>query len=226
MKIRLRPAAATLAALGMLTFALPAAAQNSPDRNAYFGQTHSHTSWSLDAYIIGNHETGPAEAYRFSMGEPIKHPAGFDVKLKHPLDFHAVTDHSEYMGMVRLANDPTSELSKQPIAEKLKVGSPADVNRVFQWLAGSLAKAEPIKELLDPAVAGSVWKENVAIADKYYKPGKFTTFVGYEWTAAPNNRNMHRVVIFKDSKKVPAMPFTAIDFSMFSNMARLPTKMP
>ena len=118
--------------------------------------------------------------------------------------------------MVRLANDPTSELSKQPIAAKLKVGNQADINRVFQWLAGSLAKQEPIKELLDPAIAGTVWKENIAAADKYYKPGKFTTFVAYEWTAAPNSRNMHRNVIFKDSKKVPTLPFTAID-SLYPN---------
>ena len=106
---------------------------------------------------------------------------------------------------------PSSALSKQPIAEKLKVQSKEDVNRVFQWLVGSLAKNEPIKELLDPAVAGTVWKQNIEIADKYYKPGKFTTFVAYEWTSAPNSRNMHRNVIFKDSKKVPAVPFTAID---------------
>ena len=211
MKMRLSATAAALAALGMLSLALPVTAQNNPDRNLYFGQTHSHTSWSLDAYIIGNHATGPEEAYKFSMGQAIKHPAGFDVKLKRPLDFHAVTDHSEYMGMVSLANDPKSALSKQPIAEKLKVRSKEDVTRVFQWLVGSLAKNQPIKELLDPAVAGTVWKENIAIADKYYKPGKFTTFVAYEWTSAPNSRNMHRNVIFKDSKKVPAVPFTAID---------------
>ena len=216
MNLRLSPAAAALATLGLITIATPVAGQGKIDRNAYFGQTHSHTSWSLDAYIIGNHITGPAEAYQFAMGMPVKHPAGFDVQLKRPLDFQGVTDHSEYMGMVRLANDPTSELSKQPIAQKLKVNNQADINRVFQWLAGSLAKAEPIKELLDPAVAGSVWRETIAIADKYYKPGTFTTFVAYEWTSAPNSRNMHRNVFFKDSKKVPALPFTAID-SLYPN---------
>jgi hypothetical protein len=59
-------------------------------------------------------------------------------------------------------------------------------------------------------VAGTVWKENISIADKYYQPGKFTTFVAYEWTSAPNSRNMHRNVFFKESKKVPALPFSAI----------------
>src|SRR5262247_577645 len=145
----------TMALLG--SGALAAWAQRNPEREAYFGQTHSHTSWSLDAYIIGNHVTGPEEAYKFSLGQPIKHPAGFEVKLKRALDFHGVTDHSEYTGMIRLANDPSSPVSKLPIAQRLKVHSPADVIPIFKWLAGSLAKHEPIKELLDPEVAGTVW---------------------------------------------------------------------
>src|ERR1700752_2124388 len=111
-------------------------AQGAPQREAFFGQTHSHTSWSLDAYIIGNHVTGPEDAYKFSLGQPIKHPAGFAVNLGRPLDFHGVPDHSEYPGMVRLANDPSSPVSKLPVAEKLKVRPPADVIPIFKWLAG------------------------------------------------------------------------------------------
>jgi hypothetical protein len=188
-----------------------ASSVSAQDRKAYFGQTHVHTSWSMDAYIIGNHLAGPDEAYRYAQGEAIKHPAGYLVKIKRPLDFQGVTDHSEYAGTIRLANDPTSALSKQPIAEKLKIRQPSDVANIFKWLAGSLAKQEPIKELLDPAVAGTVWKEMVEIADKHYRPGKFTTFASYEWTSMPNSRNMHRNVFFKDTKKVPLVPFTAID---------------
>src|SRR5262245_63099256 len=105
--------------------AAPAFAQGAPQREAYFGQTHSHTSWSVDAYLIGNHITGPEEAYKYSMGQPIKHPAGFNVQIKgRPLDFHGVTDHSEYAGTISLANDPKSELSKQSIAQKLKAKTP------------------------------------------------------------------------------------------------------
>ena len=55
-------------------------AAHAQERNAYFGQTHQHTSWSLDAYILGNTVTGPEEAYQYSMGQTIKHPAGYDVK--------------------------------------------------------------------------------------------------------------------------------------------------
>src|SRR5262245_66375977 len=107
-----------LASAASLLIVAPAEAQ---ERQAYFGQTHQHTSWSLDAYIIGNTVTGPEEAYQYSMGQTIKHPAGYDVKITTPLDFQGVTDHAEYVGVVRLANDPTSSLSKLPIAAKLKV---------------------------------------------------------------------------------------------------------
>jgi hypothetical protein len=166
----------------------------------------------VDAFLIGNHLTTPEDAYKYSLGQPVKHPAGFDVKIKgRPLDFHGVTDHSEYAGTIALANDPNSALSKQPVAQRLRAKTPEEFNKVFQWLAGSLAKHEPIKELVNPEIAGTVWQQVIAIADKYYEPGKFTTFVAYEWTSAPNSRNMHRNVFFRDSKKVPALPFTAID---------------
>ena len=196
--------------IGVLA-ASPGFAQGNPERNAYFGQTHVHTSWSFDAYVFGNTITGPEEAYKYALGQPIKHPGGYMVQLKRPLDFQAVTDHAEYVGTVRLANDPSSAISKLPIAEKLKVRSKDDIQKIYLFLGASMLKNEPIKELLDPQVAGNVWKQTVAIADKYYQPGKFTTFAAYEWTSTPNNMNLHRNVIFKDTKKVPELPFSSID---------------
>ena len=56
----------------------PAAPQPNPERNAYFGETHIHTSWSVDAWVMGNRITGPGEAYKYAQGETIKHPLGFD----------------------------------------------------------------------------------------------------------------------------------------------------
>src|SRR5580692_10466042 len=157
----------------------PAAAmpKPNPDREAFFGQTHLHTSWSPDAYIFGNTVTGPAEAYQYATGKPIKHPAGYEVQIRTPLDFQGVTDHAEYVGVMRLANDPSSSISKLPIAKKLQVKTEADATRVFQWLAASLGKGEPINELLSPEIKNTIWKETIAIADEYNKPGKFTAFV-------------------------------------------------
>ena len=109
---------------GVVTLtAATALAQAPPERQAFFGQTHVHTSWSFDAYIFGNHVTGPEDAYKYAMGQAINHPAGYEMKITRPLDFQGVTDHSEYVGTIRLANDPSSAISKLPIAEKLKVRS-------------------------------------------------------------------------------------------------------
>ena len=115
------------------------------------------------------------------------------------------------MATVRLANDPDSEISRLPVAEKLKVRTPEDMQKIYLWLGTSIMQKKPVQELVDPAVKGTVWKQAVAIADKYYQPGKFTTFPAYEWTSTPNNRNMHRNIIFKDSKKVPEYPFSSMD---------------
>ena len=97
----------------------PAVAQKNPDRNAYFGETHVHTSWSLDAFALGNLVTTPADAYKYFKGEPIKHPLGYDVKIDTPLDWAGVTDHSEYAGVVNMANEPGSPVSKLPAAQPL-----------------------------------------------------------------------------------------------------------
>ena len=97
----------------------PRSAQGNPLREAYFGETHVHTSWSLDAWMIGNRVTGPGDAYKYFKGETIKHPLGYDIKIETPLDFAGVTDHSEYVGVMKLANDPSSPISKLPAAAPL-----------------------------------------------------------------------------------------------------------
>src|SRR5215468_12704198 len=106
---------------GMLLLALPvsqaAAQEKNPERNAYFGETHLHTSWSMDAWLMGNHLTGPADAYRYFKGEPIKHPLGYEVKIDTPLDWAGVTDHSEYAGVIQMANVPDSPVAKIPQAK-------------------------------------------------------------------------------------------------------------
>jgi hypothetical protein len=182
-----------------------------PLREAYFGETHVHTGWSFDAYIFGNTLTGPEDAYKYAKGETIKHPLGYPIKITTPLDWMGVTDHSEYAGTVKLANTPGTPISELPIADKLKVRDAADVQRIYLWLGYTIVDRKPIKELVDPQVAGSVWKENNAMADRANQPGKFTAFCAYEWTSTPDNRNMHRNVFFKDCAKVPAVPFSSID---------------
>ncbi len=114
----------------MASLPMAALAQAPADRQAFFGEQHVHTSWSFDAYIFGNHFTGPADAYKYAKGEPIKHPLGYDIQITTPLDWMGVTDHSEYAGVVRLANDPSSSISKLPIAQQLVVHEPADIQKI------------------------------------------------------------------------------------------------
>jgi Protein of unknown function (DUF3604) len=184
-----------------------------PDRDAYFGETHVHTSWSLDAFSLGNMLTTPGDAYKYFKGEPIKHPLGFEIKIDTPLDFAGVTDHSEYVGVVNMANDPSSPVSKLPEAQPLilKARTKEEMQRVALYCINTLGSGPPVKALMSPAIAGSVWNKNIELADQANEAGKFTAFASYEWTSMPNNMNLHRNIFFKDSKKVPPMPFSALD---------------
>jgi hypothetical protein len=82
---------------------------------------------------MGNRLTTPGDAYKYVKGEPIKSPGGYDVKIDMPLDFAGVTDHSEYVGVIALANDPSSPVSKLPTAQPLiiKGNTPQDIAQVF-----------------------------------------------------------------------------------------------
>jgi hypothetical protein len=208
-----RSRTATFAALGLCLLAGPAPAEPNPEREAYFGETHVHTSWSLDAFAIGNVLNTPADAYKYFQGEPIKHPLGYEVKIDTPLDWAGVTDHSEYAGVVQLANEPGSSVSKVPAAQPLilKDRTRTEMERVALYAINTLASGPPVKALMAPEVAGAVWHRNVALAEQANQPGKFTAFCSYEWTSMPNNMNLHRNIFFKDCTNVPPTPFSALD---------------
>jgi Protein of unknown function (DUF3604) len=204
----------TALAAGVLGLAIvPASAQRNPERDAYFGETHIHTSWSVDAWVMGNRITGPADALKYAQGQTIKHPMGYDIKIDTPLDFMGVTDHSEYVGVTREANTPGSYVSKLPEAQPMIMKDPsssAEQNQVFSYLL-KLAASPPVKAFMNPKVTSTVWKDNVRIADENNHPGRFTAFCSYEWTSMPGNRNLHRNVFFRACDKVPDYPFSALD---------------
>ena len=120
----------TALAAGVLGLPIvPASAQGNPERNAYFGETHIHTSWSVDAWVMGNRITGPDDALKYAQGQTIKHPMGFDIKIDTPLDFMGVTDHSEYVGVTKEANTPGSYVSKLPEAQPMIMKDPNSSGR-------------------------------------------------------------------------------------------------
>ena len=187
--------------------------EKNPDRNAYFGEEHIHTSWSLDAWVMGNRVTSPDDALKYAQGQTIKHPLGYDIHIETPMDFMGVTDHSEYVGVTKQANTPGSYVSKLPEAQPLIMknpNDPAEQQKVFLYLL-SLTSKPPIKAFMDPKVAVPVWKENVKYAEENNHPGKFTAFCSYEWTSMPNNRNLHRNIFFRDCTHIPEMPFSSMD---------------
>ncbi len=209
-------AASEPAASGPAAASTPApetASQPNPERNAYFGETHLHTSWSVDAWVMGNRITGPADAYKYAKGEAIKHPMGFDIKIDTPMDFIGVTDHSEYVGVTREANTPGTYVSKLPEAQPMIMKDPSsseEQNKVFSYLL-SLTNGPPVKAFMDPKVTSTVWKENVKLANEANQPGKFTAFCSYEWTSMPGQRNLHRNVFFRACEHVPDYPFSSLE---------------
>jgi hypothetical protein len=185
-------------------------------RNPYFGQTHQHTGWSFDAAIL-DVKLGPDNAYKHARGDKVMHPAGYEVQLKVPLDFLSVTDHAEYLGVLLQMYDPNNPVSKNPLAGPI-IASGTDVNKsmkAFYSLVSNTiqpdgtTKADP--ELSSKELKRSSWSEMVKISDNYYEPGKFTTILGYEWSSQPNMGNLHRNILFRDTKSIPEFPFSYFD---------------
>jgi len=189
-------------------------------RNAYFGDLHVHTNYSFDAFAFGTVAT-PYDAYRYAKGEAIKHPGGFDVKLRKPLDFYAVTDHAMFLGAVPAAADTSTEFSKFAhveglhdlnIPSNLTVESITSRGAAFstflpKTLAGIMDGTIGVEMIND--IARDAWADTIKAAEQFNKPGEFTTFVAYEYTSSSDDRgNLHRNVIFRGADKLPTMPFS------------------
>ncbi len=206
------------------------------DRNLYFGDTHVHTKYSFDAFIFGTTAT-PDDAYTFAKGGSIKHPLGFDMQLGDPLDFYAVTDHGFFLGMFEKLADTTHSASSLPGAipyHDINAAGNTGIdsisrrrnafanffwlstfgNKFQQWRAvnfkNNIALSMP---MFDYSVHKSAWKEIAESAERNYEPGKFTTFIGYEFTTNSGDLeggNLHRNVLF-ESSNYPERPWTRID---------------
>jgi len=162
----------------------------------FFGDTHLHTSWSTDAGLAGA-TLGPDEAYRVARGEVVKSYSGQQVKLTRPLDFVVVADHAENLGLSDFIwrSDPILLANAQGKRwhDMFKAGKGYDA--FLEW-------GRDQKDLIqEPKMMKKAWALVTENADKYYQPGAFTTFHGFEWTPHPNGNNMHRVVIFRDGKE-------------------------
>ena len=193
-----------------------------PDQ-VYWGDTHLHTYLSGDAFSMGALVT-PDQAYRFAKGETIRATGGDEVRLRRPLDFLMVSDHAENMGVLpRLAAGDPGFLESE------------DGRRMFEVLASTPAlpdvlKAKSLEEFkvgdtalmkakaakggdfgVDENFIRHVWESVVAIAEKHNDPGRFTTFVGYEYSSG--SPMLHRNVMFAGGPEhtLQARPFSSWD---------------
>ncbi|MFT5443746.1 MAG: hypothetical protein ACI8W3_002797, partial [Myxococcota bacterium] len=178
-----------------------------------WGDTHVHSSFSMDANSMGNTRLGPGDAYRFARGEAVVANNGMTAQLNTPLDFLVVSDHAEYMGLLpRLrAQDPT--LLADPIAKRLSDGIRGDRDAVMGALGQLIGSLTTSTAVIDNEnLKRSIWNEITLLADQHNDPGNFTALIGYEWTSMPGGDNLHRVVIYADSaeragKMIPVSAF-------------------
>jgi len=205
--MRLNRWIAVAVAGAMLTAAADAAdVPSDPQRNAYFGDLHLHTSYSFDAYILFGAKIDPEGAYRFGRGDTVSY-LGDDIhRSSPPLDFMAVTDHSENIGVFNTLEDPNSPLSRSEIGKEVKAQGSAVFGKLAKIQTGSGGKGLPGVDVSESAQSG--WQREIKAANQYYQPGKFTTFIAYEWTAMTDGANLHRNVIFRGDKA--PNPFTSI----------------
>jgi hypothetical protein len=197
-----------------------------PLREAYYGDLHLHTSYSLDAYLLGTTQIDPDAAYHFARGDVVIY-LGQPVRRREPLDFLAVTDHAESIGVLSELENPNSVVSRSETGKALRA--------LFARLTGSNGRRDFTSALKEPALmeqvvaitrdyyggrtnklpsdlkaeSAAAWGREIDFANRNYQPGKFTTFIAYEWTAAPNGANLHRNVIFRGDSA--PYPFTALD---------------
>jgi hypothetical protein len=166
------------------------------DRKAYFGDLHLHTSYSFDAYVMFSSRVTPEQAYRFAKGEAIPF-LDKTVKRAEPLDFLAVTDHSENIGVFRDLDDPNSDFSRSELGQKIR----KDGAKAFWDVIKLQVKGGELPGFDSHKVAATAWQHEIEAANSQYEPGKFTTFIGYEWSSMPDGKyNLHRNVFFGGDK--------------------------
>ena len=185
--------------------------RNFPNR-VFWGDTHLHTSYSTDAGMVGC-TLGPEEAYRFARGEEVRSSSGQRARLSRPYDFLVVSDHAENLGLAPMiaASDPV--LLKNEVGklwhDMVKSGKGFDA--FADWVKrGTTTGKDPINS---PEMARSAWEQIIKAAEQYNEPGKFTAFIGYEWTSTPTGNNLHRNVIFRDGGQLArrVLPFTGYE---------------
>ncbi len=194
----------------------PYAGRNFPGQ-VYWGDTHLHTGMSMDAGAFGA-RLSPEDAYKFAQGQELTSSTGLKVKLSRPMDFLVVADHSDNMGFFPRLFAGEPELLADPTGKKwydmVQTGGQEGVKAAVEIIiAFSQNKFPPaLASLPGTKPYRSAWEQTIKAAEKYNDPGRFTAFIGYEWTSNTKGNNLHRVVIYRDGadKASRVEPYTTL----------------
>jgi hypothetical protein len=194
----------------------PYAGRNFPT-HVYWGDTHLHTAMSMDAGAFGA-RLAPEDAYRFARGEELTSSTGLPVRLSRPLDFLVVADHSDNMGFFprlfagdpKFLADPTGKRWYGMIQKGGQEGVKVAVEVIISFSQNKFPPA--LASLPGMPAYRSAWEVAIKAAEKYNDPGRFTAFIGYEWTSNTAGNNLHRVLIYRDGGFKASMmePYTTI----------------
>jgi hypothetical protein len=208
--------------LGLLTTLIGLSALGGTDARAegasrvFWGDTHLHTSYSPDAYLLRNATADPDTAYRWAKGLPVIHPYNrARVQIGTPLDFLVVSDHAEFMGVIPnllqgnplVADTETGKRYRQMFDEGRQV-------EVFTELIAQVnGIVPPDPDLYNDQINSEVWASIMEAADRHNEPGVFTAFMGWEWSSTPNGNNLHRVVVMREGKEKGEqfIPYNSLD---------------
>jgi hypothetical protein len=191
----------------------PFVGRDYPDQ-VLFGDAHFHTDLSFDAGLIGTTLTAH-EGFRFARGEKVISNSGQPVQLVRPLDFLAITDHAEMLGLAPAINNSDPILLADEWGrwahDRFRSGQEGRME-VFTNII-ELATVEGVNPFSSNDLTKSIWNDFVKTADEYNEPGRFTTLAGYEWTFTPQGDNLHRVILFADGadKTRQTVPLTFFD---------------
>jgi hypothetical protein len=181
-----------------------------------WGDSHLHTDISMDAGAFGN-RLGLDEAYRFARGEEVVTSSGIRARLSRPLDWLVIADHSDNMGFFPDLNAGAAHILRDPTGkdwyDRIQAGEGVGV---ALELIGKFSQGEFPEALLytpDSSPYKAAWAKTVKAAERYNAPGRFTAFIGYEWTSLVKGNNMHRVIVYRDDgdKGGQMVPFTTTE---------------
>src|SRR5210317_1214059 len=198
---------------------LVATASADDGKQLLWGDTHLHTTYSSDAFANNNLLADPETAYRYASGLPTIHPYHrARVQIETPLDFLVVSDHAEFLGVIRHVYFDGVDTSELGILDAVKA-------KLAQWILRRAidsrdgrklfvdvlpAPEDPRKAAVEtlagldgnvgwlppmPKVEVDTWNRITDIAERYNKPGEFTAMIGWEWSSIPGGANLHRVVL-------------------------------